>query len=101
MHLHMIGYNPTTTKTCRVESIEKFTHGIFRLKKRKLVKLKEQFFQQNGGLLLQQQIANYTVEELKNATNNFDECKILGKGDQGTVYKIVAEGEELSHPTQF
>ncbi|RYR47864.1 hypothetical protein Ahy_A07g033839 isoform E [Arachis hypogaea] len=68
------------------------------LKKRKLIKLKEHLFQQNGGLLLQQQIAThhqgstqtakvFSVEELKKATNNFDECNVLGQGGQGTVYK--------------
>ena len=50
------------------------------LKKRKLIKLREKFFQQNGGLLLQQKLSNgkgsvetgkiYSAEELKKATNN-------------------------------
>ncbi|KAJ1403023.1 Wall-associated receptor kinase, galacturonan-binding domain [Sesbania bispinosa] len=67
------------------------------MKKRKLIKLKQQFFHQNGGLLLQQQIARhrgsaemakvFTIEELKEATNNFDEGRVLGQGGQGTVYK--------------
>ncbi|XLS67229.1 hypothetical protein HN51_018252 [Arachis hypogaea] len=67
------------------------------LRKRKLNKLKEQFFQQNGGLLLQQKIAKhrgsiettkiFSIEELKKATNNFDEVKILGRGGYGIVYK--------------
>ncbi|KAJ1376612.1 Wall-associated receptor kinase, galacturonan-binding domain [Sesbania bispinosa] len=69
------------------------------LKKRKLIRLKEQFFQQNGGLLLQKQIARhkgstemakvFTMEELKEATNNFDQSKVLGQGGQGTVYRGV------------
>ncbi|KAJ1376614.1 Wall-associated receptor kinase, galacturonan-binding domain [Sesbania bispinosa] len=67
------------------------------LKKRKLIKLKEQFFKQNGGLLLQQQIARhrgsaemtkvFSKTELEEATNNFDKDKILGQGGQGTVYR--------------
>ena len=67
------------------------------MKKRKLIKLKEHFFQQNGGLLLQQQIARYkgsteaakafSVEELRKATNNFDKSMVLGQGGQGIVYK--------------
>ncbi|XP_052109514.1 wall-associated receptor kinase 3-like [Arachis duranensis] len=69
----------------------------WRMKEKRLNKLKEQFFQQNGGFILLQKISRhrgsketaklFTVEELKTATNNFDESKILGKGGQGTVYK--------------
>ncbi|CAJ2667645.1 unnamed protein product [Trifolium pratense] len=75
------------------------------LKKRKLVKLKEQFFQQNGGLLLQQQIVRhrgstettkvFTVEELNEATDNFNEDRILGQGGQGTVYKGVLQDKRI------
>ncbi|KAG7944768.1 hypothetical protein I3843_15G120100 [Carya illinoinensis] len=67
------------------------------LKRRKLVRLKEKFFQQNGGLMLQRQISNrgrsmettkiFSADELKKATNNYDESKVLGKGGYGTVYK--------------
>ncbi|KAK0600164.1 hypothetical protein LWI29_012371 [Acer saccharum] len=67
------------------------------LKKRRLIKLKEKFFQQNGGFLLQQQLSKrsgtcdtariFSAEELKKATNNFDEKRIIGKGGYGTVYK--------------
>ncbi|CAK8567478.1 unnamed protein product [Lathyrus sativus] len=71
------------------------------LKKIKLIKLKEQFFQQNGGLLLQQQLVKhggstettkvFTAEELNKATNNFDVENIIGQGGQGTVYKGVLQ----------
>ncbi|KAG2708899.1 hypothetical protein I3760_05G214000 [Carya illinoinensis] len=67
------------------------------LKRRKLIKLKEKFFEQNGGLLLQQKLSNYSTstetakifsaEELENATNNYDERRILGQGSYGTVYR--------------
>lgn len=71
---------------------------------RKFIKLKQQFFQQNGGFLLQQQHREsiefetakiFTVEELKEATNNFDEAKILGQGGQGTVYKGVLNDNKI------
>ncbi|GLT50223.1 hypothetical protein SLA2020_237240 [Shorea laevis] len=62
----------------------------------KLIKLKQKFFMQNGGLMLQQQLSNhegstevakiFTAEELEKATNNFDESKIIGQGGYGTVY---------------
>ncbi|XP_045810749.1 putative wall-associated receptor kinase-like 16 [Trifolium pratense] len=80
-------------------------YAYFALKKRKLIKLKEQFFQQNGGLLLQQQIGRhggstetakvFTLGELNEATNNFDEGKILGQGGQGTVYKGVLQDKRI------
>ncbi|GKU98427.1 hypothetical protein SLEP1_g11437 [Rubroshorea leprosula] len=63
----------------------------------KLIKLKQKFFMQNGGLMLQQQLSNhegcvetakiFTAEELEKATNNFDESGIIGQGGYGTVYK--------------
>ncbi|KAL2318420.1 hypothetical protein Fmac_032296 [Flemingia macrophylla] len=65
--------------------------------KRKLVKLKEKFFRQNGGLILLQKLSRrentphtaqiFTEEELKKATKNFDESAIIGKGGFGTVFK--------------
>uniref|UniRef100_A0A2N9J4Q7 Protein kinase domain-containing protein n=1 Tax=Fagus sylvatica TaxID=28930 RepID=A0A2N9J4Q7_FAGSY len=63
------------------------------------MKLKEKFFEQNGGFLLQQQLSRhngsvettqiFTAEELKKATNNYHENRILGQGGQGTVYKGI------------
>ncbi|CAB4266429.1 unnamed protein product [Prunus armeniaca] len=65
------------------------------LKKRKLIKLKKHYFQQNGGLMLQKQLLRpeesidttkiFTEEELKMATNNFDESRIIGRSGYGTV----------------
>ncbi|PIA65119.1 hypothetical protein AQUCO_00100545v1 [Aquilegia coerulea] len=69
------------------------------IKKRKLIQLKEKFFQKNGGLLLKQQMSSheggvestkiFTAEELKLATNNYDNRRILGQGGSGTVYKGI------------
>ena len=69
------------------------------LKKRRLIKLKEKFFQQNGGLLLQEKLSNhqgsvetakiYSAEELEKATNNYDENRVLGQGSYGTVYRGI------------
>ena len=69
------------------------------LKKRKLIKLIEKFFEQSGGLLLQQQLSNhrgfvetakiFSAKELKTATNNYDKSRVLGQGGYGTVYKGV------------
>ncbi|GMY06618.1 putative wall-associated receptor kinase-like 16 [Fagus crenata] len=75
------------------------------LKRRKLMKLKEKFFQQNGGILLQQQLSNhrgfvettkiFSSEELKKATNNYDESRVLGQGGYGTVYEGVLPNNKL------
>jgi serine/threonine protein kinase len=69
------------------------------LERRKLMKLKEKFFQQNGGILLQQQLSNhrgsveiakiFSAKELKKATNNYDKSRVLGQGGCGTVYRLV------------
>ncbi|KAJ9554260.1 hypothetical protein OSB04_018305 [Centaurea solstitialis] len=76
------------------------------LKKRKLIMLKEKFFRQNGGIMLQQRISGegsshndrakvFTEEELKRATNNYDETRIIGKGGYGTVYKGVLSNKRI------
>ncbi|CAL5333140.1 unnamed protein product [Camellia sinensis] len=68
--------------------------------KRKLIVLKEKFFRQNGGLMLKQQLSRlerstedlikiFDSEELKRATNNYDESRIVGRGGFGTVYKGI------------
>ncbi|XP_043697437.1 putative wall-associated receptor kinase-like 11 [Telopea speciosissima] len=63
------------------------------------------FFKQNGGMLLQQQIASYkgvqdiakifTIKELKRATQNFHKSQILGQGGFGTVYKGILSGGKV------
>ncbi|KAG2708897.1 hypothetical protein I3760_05G213800 [Carya illinoinensis] len=75
------------------------------LQRRKFIKLKEKFFQQNGGSLLQEKLSNYrasaevakifSVEELEKATNNFDKIKILGEGGYGTVYRGVLSDNKI------
>ncbi|KAH6837558.1 hypothetical protein C2S53_009865 [Perilla frutescens var. hirtella] len=71
----------------------------FFIKKRKLLKQREKFFQRNGGLLLQQQLSSnegsadstklFTAEELQQATDNYADDRILGRGGCGTVYKGI------------
>ncbi|KAH6837559.1 hypothetical protein C2S53_009866 [Perilla frutescens var. hirtella] len=71
----------------------------FFIKKRKLLKLREKFFQRNGGFLLQQQLSSkqgsgestkmFTAGELEKATKNYADDRILGRGGYGTVYKGI------------
>ncbi|XP_059630826.1 putative wall-associated receptor kinase-like 16 [Cornus florida] len=75
------------------------------LRKRNLIKLREKFFQQNGGIMLQQQLSKhegsvetariFTAEDLKKATNNYEETRIIGQGGFGTVYKGVLSDDRI------
>ncbi|CAL9215759.1 unnamed protein product [Arabidopsis halleri] len=68
-------------------------------KHRKNTELRQQFFEQNGGGMLIQQLSGagpsnvdvkiFTEEGMKAATNGYDESRILGQGGQGTVYKGI------------
>ncbi|KAJ0587733.1 putative protein kinase RLK-Pelle-WAK family [Helianthus annuus] len=70
----------------------------FTTKKWKLVKLRDKFFEQNGGVLLENKLKTkggfgvgsvriFRAEELEKATNNYAEDRILGRGGNGIVYK--------------
>uniref|UniRef100_A0A0D9YL91 Protein kinase domain-containing protein n=1 Tax=Oryza glumipatula TaxID=40148 RepID=A0A0D9YL91_9ORYZ len=76
---------------------------LIECQKRKLMKEKERFFQQNGGMLLYEQIRSkqvdtvriFTKEELENATDNFDSSRELGRGGHGTVYKGILKDNRI------
>ncbi|XP_058724817.1 putative wall-associated receptor kinase-like 16 [Vicia villosa] len=75
--------------------------------KRKLTKLKEKFYKQNGGSILEQKLSQrqdssssqiahiFKENELKKATNNFDESLIIGRGGFGTVFKGELEDKRI------
>ncbi|CAL5022448.1 unnamed protein product [Urochloa decumbens] len=74
------------------------TFIIRKVKKRRKKKLREKFFKQNRGQLLQQLVCQrsdiaermiVTLEELEKATNNFDISRKLGGGGHGIVYKGI------------
>ncbi|KAF8024956.1 hypothetical protein BT93_F1953 [Corymbia citriodora subsp. variegata] len=67
-------------------------------KRRREAKLKQKFFQRNGGIVLQQRLFSiennhmekgklFALTELDTATNHFNKNRILGQGGQGTVFK--------------
>ncbi|KAD7477878.1 hypothetical protein E3N88_01014 [Mikania micrantha] len=67
-------------------------------RRRKLIRLREKFFEQNGGILLKQKIKSqgsnatmtlFSTEQLRKATDNYSQEKIIGKGAYGVVYKGV------------
>ncbi|KMT11758.1 hypothetical protein BVRB_5g104620 [Beta vulgaris subsp. vulgaris] len=71
------------------------------------MKKREKFFEQNGGILMTQQLSLnggtmessklFSAQELKAATNNYREDCILGKGGYGTVYKgLLKDGREVA-----
>ncbi|THU55365.1 hypothetical protein C4D60_Mb11t05790 [Musa balbisiana] len=74
----------------------------FGLQRRRLTKLKQQHFLQNGGLLLQQNVSSrefsariFTIEELERATDNFDEVNVVGRGGHGTVYRGILPDQQV------
>ncbi|XP_050367765.1 wall-associated receptor kinase 2-like [Argentina anserina] len=74
------------------------------MKKRDFIKLKENYFRENGGLLLQQKLSSqgmktaklYGAEELEKATNYYHASTVLGEGSYGTVYKGILDNKEVA-----
>ncbi|KAL3740118.1 hypothetical protein ACJRO7_021407 [Eucalyptus globulus] len=78
------------------------------IKRRRVAKLKQKFFQRNGGLILQQRLSSiednhkakgklFASTELDIATDHFNKSRILGQGGQGTVYKgMLIDGTILA-----
>jgi serine/threonine protein kinase len=73
--------------------------------KKRLAKIKREYFKQHGGLLLFEEMRSrqglsftlFTEEELEVATNKFDERNVIGKGGNGTVYRgTTKDGETVA-----
>ncbi|KAG7597983.1 Wall-associated receptor kinase [Arabidopsis suecica] len=69
------------------------------------VALRQKFFEQNGGGMLIHRLSGsgppnvdvkiFTEEAMKEATNNYDESRILGQGGQGKVYKGILSDNSI------
>ncbi|KAL6838418.1 hypothetical protein ACP4OV_031663 [Aristida adscensionis] len=75
-----------------------------RFKHLRVKKLKQQYFKQNRGQLLQQLVSQKAdiaekmiipLDELAKATNNFDKARELGDGGHGTVYKGILSDQHV------
>ncbi|CAL4985378.1 unnamed protein product [Urochloa decumbens] len=69
-----------------------------KIRERRVKLLKQKYFKQNRGQLLQQLMSQKAdiaekmiipLDELEKATNNFDKARELGGGGHGTVYKGI------------
>ncbi|KAL6847118.1 hypothetical protein ACP4OV_022971 [Aristida adscensionis] len=72
---------------------------VMKLQRRKHRKEKDEYFKQNGGLRLYDEMRSRQVDtirilsenEIKKATDNYSEDRILGCGGHGMVYKGILE----------
>ncbi|EEC75817.1 hypothetical protein OsI_12775 [Oryza sativa Indica Group] len=68
---------------------------VIQLQRRKHTIEKQEYFRRNGGLRLYDEMVSrqvdtvrvLTVDELKKATDNFSDARVLGRGGHGTVYR--------------
>jgi serine/threonine protein kinase len=75
--------------------------GCLIQQRRKLRKMKQNYFRQHGGLILFNEMKSkqgsafkiFTEEELQQATDNFSDKQVLGHGGHGTVYKGLLKGD--------
>eukprot|EP00268_Persea_americana_P016594 TRINITY_DN17871_c0_g1_i2.p1 TRINITY_DN17871_c0_g1~~TRINITY_DN17871_c0_g1_i2.p1 ORF type:complete len:743 (+),score=63.50 TRINITY_DN17871_c0_g1_i2:317-2545(+) len=91
------------TSSCLLFLLIASTWAYCLWRKRRSIKLKEKFFLQNRGLMLQQKISTrrgntfkiFTTKELERATNNYNAGTIVGEGGFGIVYKGVLPNNQI------
>ncbi|XP_072971598.1 wall-associated receptor kinase 3-like [Typha angustifolia] len=75
---------------------------VIELQKRKYIREKDEYFKQNGGQRLYEEMRSrqvdtvrvFTEKELEKATDNFDNGRILGTGGRGMVYKGILDNNK-------
>ncbi|XP_076917632.1 wall-associated receptor kinase 2-like [Bidens hawaiensis] len=77
---------------------------LFGIRRRKLMSLREKFFEQNGGVLLRQKINSqgsheamtlFSTAQLRKATKNYSQENIIGCGGYGVVYKGILSDKRV------
>ncbi|CAN6372332.1 unnamed protein product [Urochloa humidicola] len=77
---------------------------VRKIKAQRKKRLRESFFKQNHGQLLQQLVRHMadigermilTLDDIEKATNNFDKSRELGGGGHGTVYKGILSSQHV------
>ncbi|KAH9606901.1 hypothetical protein KSS87_019735, partial [Heliosperma pusillum] len=75
----------------------------WRIGERRIKKLRESFFRQNGGLILHQKLSRmdalkiFTAQDLEIATDKYNAMNIIGRGGYGIVYKgVIANNQQVA-----
>nr|AAU90261.1 wall-associated kinase, putative [Oryza sativa Japonica Group]ABF97842.1 Protein kinase domain containing protein, expressed [Oryza sativa Japonica Group] len=92
---HGICINTPGLSACAILAMALSCLLVIQLQRRKHIQEKQQYFKQNGGLRLFDEMVSrqvdtvrvLTEDELKKATNNFSDDQVIGCGGHGTVYR--------------